>query len=56
MTVNLPKKGAFAVYDELGNHPLIHSTVNGNNKLILPKSGTIVFVGAPGSEFTLTIK
>ncbi|MGG4495008.1 serine hydrolase domain-containing protein [Brevibacillus reuszeri] len=56
MTVNLPKKGAFAVYDEDGQYPLIHSIVNGNNNVTLPKSGTIVFVGSPGSEFTISMK
>ncbi|WP_312113012.1 serine hydrolase domain-containing protein [Brevibacillus reuszeri] len=56
MTVNLPKKGAFAVYDEDGGYPLIHSIVNGNNNVTLPKSGTIVFVGSPGSEFTISMK
>ncbi|WP_232697805.1 serine hydrolase domain-containing protein [Brevibacillus daliensis] len=56
MTVNLPKKGAFAVYDEEGERPLIHSIVNGNNKVTLPKSGTIVFAGAPGSEFKIALK
>ncbi|MGG1664337.1 serine hydrolase domain-containing protein [Brevibacillus sp. NRS-1366] len=56
LTVKLPKNGTFAVYDEERELPLIHSIVNGNNKVILPKSGTIVFVGAPGSEFTITIK
>ncbi|MGG4495484.1 serine hydrolase domain-containing protein [Brevibacillus reuszeri] len=56
MTVKLPKRGSFAVYDEEGEYPLIYSIVSGNNKVTLPKSGSIVFAGTPGSEFTITMK
>lgn len=55
MTVKLPKEGSFAVYEEEGKYPLNYSIVSGNNKVTLPKSGTIVFAGAPGSEFNITI-
>ncbi|TQR37342.1 serine hydrolase domain-containing protein [Brevibacillus brevis] len=56
MTVKLPKKGSFAVYDEEGKYPLNYSIVSGNNKVTLPKNGTMVFTGTPGSEFQITIK
>ncbi|KOY16053.1 hypothetical protein, partial [Paenibacillus xylanivorans] len=55
MTVKLPKNGAFAVYDEEGLC-VNYTIVSGNNKVTLPKSGTIVFAGAPGSEFKITMK
>ncbi|KKO55438.1 serine hydrolase domain-containing protein [Paenibacillus sp. DMB20] len=55
MTVKLPKNGAFAVYDEQGLC-LNYTIVSGNNKVTLPKSGTIVFAGAPGSEFKIAMK
>lgn len=55
MTVKLPTNGAFAVYDEQG-FCVKYSLVSGNNKVTLPKRGTIVFAGAPGSEFILTMK
>ncbi|WP_173617545.1 hypothetical protein [Brevibacillus sp. DP1.3A] len=56
ITVKLPKEGSFAVYDKEGEYPLNYSIVSGNNKVTLPKSGTMVFTGAPGSEFQVTIK
>ncbi|WP_339373039.1 serine hydrolase domain-containing protein [Paenibacillus elgii] len=56
MTVKLPERGSFAVYDEEGKYPLNYSIVSGSNKVTLPKSGTIVFAGAPGSEFTITME
>ena len=55
MTVALPAKGAFVVYNEQGL-PVNFTVVSGNNKVILPKNGTIVFTGAPGSEFGITLK
>lgn len=55
MTVALPAKGAFVVYNELGQ--LVNFTVvSGNNEVTLPKNGTIVFAGAPGSKFGITLK
>ncbi|EJS67949.1 serine hydrolase [Bacillus wiedmannii] len=54
MTVTLPSKGAFAVYDE--NGVCVNFTiVSGNNKVKLPKNGTVVIAGAPNSEFTITL-
>ncbi|HDR7914974.1 serine hydrolase domain-containing protein [Bacillus pretiosus] len=54
MTVTLPSKGAFAVYDE--NRVCVNFTiVSGNNKVKLPKNGTVVIAGAPNSEFAITL-
>ncbi|WP_217562542.1 serine hydrolase [Paenibacillus sp. GbtcB18] len=55
MTVKLPTNGVFVVYDEEGIC-VNHTIVSGNNKVTLPKNGTIVFAGAPGSEFIITMK
>ncbi|NSL68118.1 serine hydrolase domain-containing protein [Bacillus toyonensis] len=54
MIVTLPSKGAFAVYDE--NGVCVNFTiVSGNNKVKLPKNGTVVIAGAPNSEFAITL-
>ncbi|MDC2865106.1 serine hydrolase domain-containing protein [Bacillus sp. BP-3] len=54
MTVELPSKSSFAVYDEKG--VCVNFTiVSNNNKVKLPKNGTVVFTGAPNSEFTVTL-
>ncbi|MBJ8110205.1 beta-lactamase family protein [Bacillus cereus group sp. N6] len=54
MTVTLPSKGAFAVYDE--NGVCVNFTiVSGNNKVKLPKNGTVVIAGARNSEFAITL-
>ncbi|WP_028533394.1 serine hydrolase domain-containing protein [Paenibacillus sp. UNC217MF] len=55
MTVALPAKGGFVVYNEQGL-PVNFTVVSGNNEVTLPKNGTIVFAGAPGSEFGITLK
>ncbi|CAH8244283.1 beta-lactamase family protein [Paenibacillus melissococcoides] len=55
MTVALPAKGAFAVYDEQGLC-VNFTVVSGNNEVMLPENGTIVFAGAPGSEFGIALK
>ncbi|EOO13522.1 serine hydrolase domain-containing protein [Bacillus cereus] len=54
MTVTLPSKGAFAVYDEDGVC-VNFAIVSGNNKVKLPKNGTVVIAGAPNSEFAITL-
>ncbi|MEQ6353317.1 serine hydrolase domain-containing protein [Lysinibacillus sp. M3] len=54
MTVALPSKSSFAVYDENGVC-INFSVVSGNNKVKLPKNGTVVFAGAPNSEFEITL-
>ncbi|NKI20207.1 beta-lactamase family protein [Paenibacillus dendritiformis] len=55
MTVALPAKGAFAVYDEQGLC-VSFTVVSGNSEVTLPEHGTIVFAGAPGSEFGIALK
>lgn len=55
MTVALPEKGAFAVYDEQGT-TVNFTVVSGSNKVELPKNGTIVFAGEAGSKFDITLK
>ncbi|WP_217581032.1 serine hydrolase [Lysinibacillus sp. GbtcB16] len=54
MTVSLPAKSSFAVYDEEGLY-VNFTVVSGNNKVKLPKNGTVVFAGAPNSQFTITL-
>ncbi|WP_235439969.1 hypothetical protein [Paenibacillus sp. DMB20] len=54
MTVALPSKSSFAVYDEKGVC-INFSVMSGNNKVKLPKNGTVVFAGAPNSEFAITL-
>ncbi|EJQ86780.1 hypothetical protein IGW_05371 [Bacillus cereus ISP3191] len=52
MTVELPPKSSFAVYDEKG--VCVNFTiVSDNNKVKLPENGTVVFVGEQSSEFTI---
>ncbi|WP_314591103.1 serine hydrolase domain-containing protein [Paenibacillus terrigena] len=55
MTVTLPANSTFAVYDENGAC-INFSFVSGNNKVKLPKNGTVVFAGAPSAEFGITLK
>lgn len=55
MTVDMPEKGAFAVYDEQGVC-VNYTVVSGKNEVKLPKNGTIVFAGAAGSTFGITLK
>ncbi|KPN96298.1 serine hydrolase [Lysinibacillus sp. ZYM-1] len=54
MNVALPAKSSFAVYDEEGVC-INFTVVSGNNKVKLPKNGTIVFAGAPNSEIAITL-
>ncbi len=54
MTVELPSESSFAVYDE--NGICVNFTVVSNsNKIKLPENGTVVFAGAPNSEFTIAL-
>ncbi|MFC9541866.1 serine hydrolase domain-containing protein [Lysinibacillus sp. NPDC056959] len=54
MNVALPEKSAFAVYDE--NGVCVNFTVvSSDNKVKLPKDGTVVFAGVPNSEFEITL-
>ena len=54
MSVTLPSKGSFVVYDEKGVC-VNFTVVNGNNKVKLPENGTVVFAGVPNSEFTIAL-
>lgn len=55
MTVTLPAQGAFAVYDEKGT-VVNYSLVSGSNEVKLPANGAVVFAGAPGSAFGITLQ
>lgn len=55
MTVTLPAQGAFAVYDEKGA-VVNYSVVSGSNEVKLPANGAVVFAGAPGSAFGITLQ
>lgn len=55
MTVTLPAQGAFAVYDEKGT-VVNYSVVSGSNEVKLPADGAVVFAGAPGSAFGITLQ
>ncbi|RAR40750.1 serine hydrolase [Paenibacillus sp. MDMC362] len=55
MTVTLPAQGAFAVYDEKGA-VVNYSIVSGSNEVKLPANGAVVFAGAPGSAFGITLQ
>lgn len=54
MTVDLPDNGGFAVYNEDGMC-WSFSVVTGENKVVLPENGTVVFAGDPGSVFHITL-
>ncbi|MDT9717472.1 serine hydrolase domain-containing protein [Paenibacillus sp. ClWae2A] len=55
MTVKMPAKGAFAVYDQTGIC-ISHSVVSGRNDVVLPENGRIVFAGDVGSKFEISLK
>lgn len=55
MTVTLPAQGAFVVYDEAGM-AVNYSLISGSNEVKLPANGAVVFAGAPGSAFNVTLK
>lgn len=55
ITVDMPEKGSFAVYNENGQC-VNFSVVSGTNSVTLPDKGTIVFVGIPNSTFGITLK
>jgi hypothetical protein len=54
MTVDFPKSGGFAVYDENGM-VVNFSTASNNNSVVLPKSGLIVFGGNAGDVFKVNL-
>ncbi|WP_059041116.1 serine hydrolase domain-containing protein [Paenibacillus rubinfantis] len=55
ITVELPAKASFAVYDAAGVC-VNFSVVSGNNEVKLPENGTIVLIGDPGSRFEIELK
>jgi len=53
MTVKLPENGSFAVYS--GDSCIYFSVVDGNQPVVLPEDGKVVFIGeAPGDRFIIT--
>ncbi len=55
MTVSMPAKAAFAVYDEQG--ALVNYSVVSHSKQVkLPANGTVVFAGEAGSKFDIHLK
>ncbi|MBZ9634215.1 serine hydrolase domain-containing protein [Clostridium sp. FP1] len=55
ITVNIPRNAAFAVYDSKG--VLVNdSLITGIKKVILPKDGTIVFLGNAQAKFKIRYK
>jgi CubicO group peptidase (beta-lactamase class C family) len=55
ITLELPAKASFAVYDAAGVC-VNFSVVSGNNEVKLPENGTIVLIGDPGSRFEIELK
>ncbi len=54
MMVNLPEGGAFAVY--AGDTCVYYSTISGNQPVILPENGMVVFIGnRPGIVFEIYV-
>ncbi|RED55483.1 serine hydrolase domain-containing protein [Cohnella lupini] len=55
MTVKLPAKGSFTVYD--ANGALVNfSVISGNNKVVLPQKGVLIFAGEAGSAYNVSLK
>ncbi|WP_311081315.1 serine hydrolase domain-containing protein [Paenibacillus polymyxa] len=54
MTVDFPKSGGFAVYDENGA-VVQFSTASNNNSVVLPKGGLIVLGGNAGDVFKINL-
>ncbi|RUT39341.1 class A beta-lactamase-related serine hydrolase [Paenibacillus anaericanus] len=55
MIVSMPEQGAYAVYD--GNGTCVNYTViSGNNEVVLPENGRIVFAGNAGSSFNISLE
>jgi len=55
MTVKMPSKGSFAVYDQAGIC-VNHTVVSGKNQVLLPENGRVVFAGEVGSKFEISLK
>ncbi|MFR9710315.1 serine hydrolase domain-containing protein [Paenibacillus sp. MB22_1] len=54
ITVDLPAKASFAVYDAAGAC-VNFSVASGSNQVKLPENGTIVFIGDPGMRFGIEL-
>lgn len=55
LSVKMPAKGSYAVYDEMGK--CIHYSLNKTRPVMeLPKNGMIVFAAKTGSKFELTVE
>lgn len=55
ITVDLPESGAFAIYDNTSC--LFYSTISGNQPVVLPENGKIVFISdVPGTIFTYSLE
>jgi hypothetical protein len=54
MTVDFPKGGGFAVYDEKGEI-VDFSTASHNNSVVLPQGGLIVLGGNAGDVFKINL-
>lgn len=55
MTVKMPSKGSFAVYDQTGNC-VNYTVVSGINEVLLPENGRVVFVGEVDAKFEISLK
>ncbi len=53
MTVDMPENASFAVYD--AESCVFFSVVNGNQPVVLPENGKVVFIGTPGTSFSITV-
>ncbi|MBD8497289.1 serine hydrolase domain-containing protein [Paenibacillus arenosi] len=55
MSVQMPAHASFAVYDQAGIC-INYSVVSGNNEVLLPENGRILFAGDAGSKFVISLK
>ncbi|MFA6827019.1 MAG: serine hydrolase domain-containing protein [Bacilli bacterium] len=54
LTVNIPEKSSFALYED--DICVYFSVIHGNHPVILPENGKVVFVGeTPGVAFTVNV-
>lgn len=53
MNVTLPSAGSYAVYDE--NGAIVAFSIISDGSVVLPKNGTIVFIGEAGAKFDVTL-
>lgn len=55
MTVKMPSKGSFAVYDQAGSC-VNYTVVSGINEVLLPENGRVVFAGEVDAKFEISLK